>query len=68
MFVAGPHKGDKARTRPVYLKDSRRIVGHIFEPDGKGLGYKYKRLNRDHSSSKSYKTIKQAKEGLGGIL
>lgn len=68
MFVAGPAGNDKARTRNIYLKDGRRLVGIIFEPDGKGLGYKFKKLNRDHASSVVYKTIRQAKEGLGSVL
>ena len=65
MFVASPAGGDKARTRKIYLKEGRRLVGHIFEPDGRGLGYKYKRLGRKHASSKTFSTIKQAKEGSG---
>lgn len=68
MFVAGPAGHDKSRTRSVYLKDGRRLVGIIFEPDGKGLGYKFKKSGRDHASSVVYKTVKQAKEGLGSIL
>ena len=68
MFVASPAGSDKARTRKIYLKEGRRLVGVVFEPDGKGLGYKYKKLGRDHASSKTFSTIKQAKEALGGIL
>jgi hypothetical protein len=68
MFVATPAGSDKARTRKIYLKEGRRLVGVVFEPDGKGLGYKYKRLGRDHASSRTYRTVKQAKEGLGSIL
>jgi hypothetical protein len=68
MFVAGPHKGDSARTRPVYLKDGRKLLGYIFEPYGKGAGYKYKKLGRNHASVKCFSTIRLAKEGLGSIL
>jgi hypothetical protein len=69
MFVAGKAKrGDKARTRPVWLKDGRRLIGYIYEPDGVGGGYVYKMLGRTHASAKRYPTIKACKEGLGTQL
>lgn len=68
MFVASPHKGDAARTRKIFLKDGRKLVGYVFEPYGKGAGYKYKKLGRTHASVKCFSTIRLAKEGLASIL
>jgi hypothetical protein len=68
MFVASPPAKDAARTRKVYLKEGRRLVGHIFLPDGQGAGYKYRKLGRTHASSVRFPTIKAAKEGLGSQL
>lgn len=68
MLVASPPKGDSARTRRIFLKDGRKLVGYIFLPDGKGAGYKFRLPNRTHASSKRYRTIKEAKEGLCGVL
>lgn len=68
MFTAGKAASDRARTRNVYLKDGGVLVGRIFEPDGKGAGYKFLKLGRDHPSAKRYRTIRECKEGLGASL
>lgn len=68
QFVAGPHVGDKARTRPIYLKDGRRLLGHVFLPDGPGLGYKFRLLGRTHASKLRYRTITLACLAMGEIL
>ena len=68
MFTAGKAASDHARTRNVWLKDGGRKVAIIFEPDGKGLGYKFKFSNRTHASAKRYRTIREAKNALGLLL
>jgi hypothetical protein len=69
MFVASPpKKGDKAKTRKVFLKEGRRLVGYIFLPDGPGNGYRFQLLGRTHASSMRYRTVKLAKDGMGAVL
>lgn len=56
------------RYRKTYLKEGRRFVGWICEPSGKGAGYKYQLIGRRFASSKSYATLKEAKQALAEEL
>jgi hypothetical protein len=68
MFTVGRPRVDKARTRPVYMNITGKLVGRIAEPWGRGAGYRFYPLTRTHGSGERFKTIRLACEGLGAIL
>lgn len=62
-------KGVKAQ-RKVYLlvKGCETFVGYIFEPDGKGAGYRYRLPFPGLLSEETYPSIKAAKSAMGAKL
>lgn len=66
MFVRGKRKSDG--TWPIYLRDGRTLIAFVCLPDGPGCGYKYRFPTRKHWSAKRYRTIEDAKTGIGLVL
>jgi hypothetical protein len=70
MIAKKPQVGDKSMTRKVYMLSRRRevLVGYIFLPDPKVMRYAFKTNWMDHPSTERFKTLREAKDGLGAKL
>ena len=70
MLIAHKPKGDKSMTRKVSLlvKGRETLVGYIFLPDPKVMSYAFKTNWMDHPSTQRFKTLREAKDGLGAKL
>jgi hypothetical protein len=70
MLIAHKPKGDKSMTRKITLLSKGRevLVGYIFLPDPKVMRYAFKTNWMDHPSTERFKTLREAKDGLGAKL
>ena len=62
-------KGVKAQRKVYILANGREtFIGYIFEPDGKGAGYRYRLPFPGLLSEETYPSIKAAKNAMGAKL
>lgn len=63
LIVSHPAK-NRDRTRAVYLRGTTRVVAHVVEPNGKGLGYQaiVKRLFAEPHRTQVFKTINECRD------
>lgn len=69
IIVSNPKK-DKARTRNVFRRGTTRIVAHVVEPNGKGLGYQgiVKRVNAAPYITEVFDKLKDCKSKVAEKL
>jgi hypothetical protein len=70
LFCKKPKRGDRSMTRKVFMliKGIETQVGYIFLPDPKVMRYAFKTNWMDHPSTERFKTLREAKDGLGAKL